>query len=318
MASFDNVNYSLRPSKSIQRQIVFDGVRALHTTLAFQRMVYIGFGSIWFTDFIMAHKALHIADMISIEKDDIGHRRAEFNAPYATVRVLHGSSADILPGLYHENAIRRRPWILWLDYDTSFNEDLRDDVRSVIEGAPSNTIFLVTMDGKENLYGAKPRKRPQRLRQLLGDVVSDDLPKHACKPPHFQNTLADLTLNFMQALAAECARPERFVPAFRLVYKDTATMVTVGGVLTSRSNADAATALVRSPHWRCWPDDWIRAPHLTVREALALQARLPAEGPLTRESVRSLGFDLDEGQIEAFQKYYREYPAYAQIVGWSG
>ena len=185
MASFDHINYSLRPSKSIQRQIVFDGVRALQSTLCLNRMVYIGFGSVWFTDFVMAHKSLDITDMVSIEKDDIGYSRAAFNAPYATVRVLHGSSATVLPRLYDDSVIRHRPWLLWLDYDTTFDEALRDDVRSVIEGSPSDTIFLVTMDAKERMYGDAPRTRPRRLRQLFGDVVSDNLFQGRMQAPTF-------------------------------------------------------------------------------------------------------------------------------------
>ena len=56
MDSFNIVNYSLRPSKSIQRQIIFDGVRTLQLNWAHDQAVYIGLGSVWFTDFIMAHK----------------------------------------------------------------------------------------------------------------------------------------------------------------------------------------------------------------------------------------------------------------------
>ena len=55
MRSFDAVNYSLRPSKTIQRQLVFEGVRMLQVALDPVK-AYIGFGSIWFTDFVMAHK----------------------------------------------------------------------------------------------------------------------------------------------------------------------------------------------------------------------------------------------------------------------
>ncbi len=41
MASFDSVNYSLRPSKSIQRQLVFDGVRMLKANLDLDRLAYV-------------------------------------------------------------------------------------------------------------------------------------------------------------------------------------------------------------------------------------------------------------------------------------
>jgi hypothetical protein len=58
----------------------------------------------------------------------------------------------------------------------------------------------------------------------------------------------------------------------------------------------------------------ITAPHLTIREATVLQSQLPRVDHLTRELVRGLGFDLEVGQIEAFETYYRQYPAFAQIV----
>jgi len=41
---------------------------------------------------------------------------------------------------------------------------------------------------------------------------------------------------------------------------------------------------------------------------------LPRANPLSRAEVRALGFDLNEEQIEAFETYYRQYPAFAQIV----
>ena len=93
MASFTTVNYSLRPSKSIQRSLVFEAVQILQGTLDLNEMVYIGFGSIWFTDFQMAHKLLNVTDMVSIEADAIGYSRAVFNQPYRTVCVRNGSSS---------------------------------------------------------------------------------------------------------------------------------------------------------------------------------------------------------------------------------
>ena len=70
MPSSYHVNYSLRPSKSIQRQIVFDGIRTLRSGLNPSPSVYVGFGSVWFTDFIMAHTMLKIDRMFSMEEDD--------------------------------------------------------------------------------------------------------------------------------------------------------------------------------------------------------------------------------------------------------
>ena len=195
MASFDSVNYSLRPSKSIQRQLVFEGVRILQSHLDLDRLVYVGFGSIWFTDFVMAHKLLGIDDMVSIESNRIGFCRAVFNSPYATVRVREGISSNVLPTLYDDGVIARRPWMIWLDYDCEFNETIRDDTRSVIENVPANSILLITFNGNEMKYG-QATDRPERLRELFKGVVPDGLPKRACKDERMQETLASLATNF--------------------------------------------------------------------------------------------------------------------------
>lgn len=313
MASFDTVNYSLRPSKAIQRQLVFEGVRSLQAHLDLERLVYVGFGSIWFSDFLMAHKLLGVDDMVSIEADDIGFQRAIFNSPYATVRVRHGNSFDVLPSLYADPIIGSRPWLIWLDYDYELNESVRDDIRSVVENAPVNSMLLVTFNGLDRKYGHATH-RPTRLHELLGSVVPDELSKDACKDENMQETLANLTLDFMASVAADLSRPGRFVPAFRLLYRDNAPMVTVGGILPAKGAARMATDLVAQPGWGCRPLMAIRAPHLTIREAASLQSQLPCKTPLTRATVQALGFDLEDDQLRAFESYYRQYPAFAQIV----
>lgn len=314
MPSFDAINYSLRPSKSIQRQLVFSGVRMLQASLDFEKLAYIGFGSIWFTDFVLAHKLLGIDDMWSIECHDIGYRRALFNAPFATVHVEHGYSNNILPKLYQEPSLAGRPWMVWLDYDYDLNESVRDEIRSLIENAPTNSVVLITFNAVDRKYGQKPGDRPDRLRTLFGAVVPDELSPTLCRDEMMQQTLASLSLDFMKSIAADLARPGGFVPAFRLIYKDGTPMVTVGGILPAKGAARIASDAVILPSWPGRPVKPISAPHLTMREASTLQAKLPCRTRLDRGTIHDLGFDLEDEQIEAFETYYREYPAFAQIV----
>jgi hypothetical protein len=314
MPSFDAINYSLRPSKSIQRQIIFDGVRLLPDVMDLDRLAYIGFGSIWFTDFVLAHKLLRIDDMVSIESDDIGYSRAKFNAPYSTVRVEHGLSTAILPKLFDDPSLAGRPWMLWLDYDYDFDDSVRGDVRSVIENSPVNSILIITFNGLDRKYGQKPTERIEHLRGLFGSVVPDELKPEDCKAEEMQVTLADLGLDFMKSIAAEIARPGSFVPAFRVLYRDGAPMVTIGGVLPARGAVRGVRDLVNGPSWPSRPEKPIAAPHLTMREAAVLQSLLPCGNKLSRIDIQRLGFDLDSDQIEAFETYYRQYPAFAQIV----
>ena len=313
MASFDSINYSLRPSKTIQRQLVFDGIRMLKSHLNLGQQVFVGFGSIWFTDFVMAHNQLLIRDMYSIESDDIGFRRALFNAPYSTVNVCHGHSSTILLELSEKPEIRNRPWLVWLDYDYLFDESVRDDIRTVIERSPENTILLVTFNGVEGKYGPTADRR-DRLREIFGDLVPDDLPRAACKGERMQETLADFAMGTMASLTSELSRPGGFTPAFRLIYRDTAAMVTVGGILPALGAAAISADVVKKEEWPCLVDDPIVAPHLTAREATVLQSLLPSDVNLSTDTVKRLGFDLELKQIEAFQNYYKQYPAFAQIV----
>lgn len=313
MASFDAVNYSLRPSKSIQRQIIFEGIRGLLNATKTKRPVYVGMGSIWFTDFVMAHKVLGVEDMVSIEGNEIGFRRARFNSPFSTVTVKEGRSSAVLPSLYVDEHYAGRPWVIWLDYDYALNESVKIDIRSVIENAPESSTFIVTFDGKDSKYDEAPQ-RPQLLRTLLGSVVPDDLSKDACEGERMRETLADLTLKSMVAIAADMSRPGGFVPAFRAIYQDGAPMVTVGGALPAPKDVPLVRSVVEAEDWPCRPAKPIRAPHLTIREAAALQQQLPCARTLSRGDVQALGFDLEDDQIEAFQLYYRQYPAFAQII----
>lgn len=313
MSSFDSINYSLRPSKTIQRHIVFDAVRRLQGDLDLDNIVYIGLGSIWFTDFIMAHKVLGINEMFSIEASEVGFQRALFNAPYATVKVKQGYTHEVLPTLFVDPETSARPWMIWLDYDGAFDEGCAGDVRSVIENAPTNSVILVTFNGHEMSYGRAP-DRVERLRHIFGSIVPDEIPKRACRNERMQETLADFSLDFMQSIASDIARPGGFVPAFRLIYQDSVPMVTVGGLMPAKGAAKIARDLVASRDWIGKPLKPIIAPHLTLKEAVTLQSKLPRPDKLSREIIQGLGFDLEEEQIEAFQTYYRQYPAFAQIL----
>ena len=267
MASFDVVNYSLRPSKAIQRRLVFEGIRKLQLFLGLERLLYVGLGSVWFTDFALAHQLLDVRDMISLEEDEIGFLRARFNAPYATVQVRHGSTSRILPELLEEDDIKSQPWVVWLDYDVEFDETLRDDTRLVIEQAPANTTLLITFNANEEKYGAAV-ERPDRLRDLFGAVVPDELAKRQCKTPRLQENLANFAVAFMKAVAAEARGPGGFVDTVRMVYQDSASMVTVGGMFPSSETVNAVRETAANSGWRCKPAKAIRAPHLTIREAL--------------------------------------------------
>jgi len=314
MASFDTVNYSLRPNKAIQRQIVFDGMEQMDRCMPLRESLYIGFGSIWFTDFILAHRRLGISDMISIENKPIGAVRAKFNAPFKTVAIEEGDSTVVLKDLARREAALTKQWIVWLDYDGALTPEVLDDIRIVITHAPQNSVLLLTLNAGGGGLGRGVGRREEYLRQLLSTAVSDDL-----KPKDFDNenlpsTLIQAVRDYLASQAVQLGRPGGFVPAFSIPYKDGAPMITVGGVLPSAGARGAVRACVGEPSWPGFPQVSVEAPPLTLKEISALQRLLPSSRPVSRAQLRRLGFDLEDEQLATYCAHYRRYPAFLQVV----
>lgn len=313
MASFDSINYSIRPSKSVQRGVVFEGLRHVADAIDVSNAIYVGFGSIWFTDFVQAHKTLNIDDMVSIEANEIGFRRASFNKAYRTISMLEGRASAKLPDLLGFEGYDARPWIVWLDYDSALDEEIVEDMQWVVTNAPPNSVVLFTFSATQNAYG-KPVNRPERIRTLLGDVVPDDLSKDDCEKEILPLTLAGLTVDFLKSEVADAARPGGFIEAFRLPYLDSVGMVTAGGILPAKGAAAAARAVTSNPTWKGMVDEIIEAPPMTLREIATLQSELPSVAEITRARIQELGFDLHERQVRSFQQYYKYLPSFAEIV----
>lgn len=312
MSSFNIVNYSVRPNKHIQRSLVFEGYRDLRDRLSLGSVRYIGLGSIWFSDFVMAHRDLHIEHMVSIENDEIGYSRANFNKPFKCVEVINEMSTDALKLLCDDKGYSDRPWFVWLDYDGSFDETVSEDIQIVVERAPTNTALVITFNADQRKYG-KPRARPNRIKSLFGDVAPDNLTKEECEGKKLPGLLADLAIDRMKSVAASTCRPGGFMPCFRVIYGDGADMVTVGGILPAPGCVPSVNEATSSKSWPSCPNIAVATPPLTIREVSVLQAQLPRHRKLTRTSIKRLGFDLAEEQVEAFERFYKYYPVYGQV-----
>lgn len=311
--SFKGVNYSLRPSKTIQRGLVFEGLRALRDDLDWSKASYVGMGSIWFTDFVLAHRALGLNRMVSIESHSIGYQRAVFNKPYRFIRMKEGFTFDVVPTLY-EDEVRfpNNPAIMWLDYDSALDDDKLDELRYVVEKATADSVLLVTFDASDRHYGVLD-ERGANLRDLFGNLAPQRFKASELAGLKLGITLADLVEKLLRSASLKARKVNPGIPAFKIVYQDGATMVTVGVVFPRQEKRDRVARRVASVNWPGRPDAPVIAPHLTMKEASALQANLPVRAPMTRRDVRRLGFDLEDEQIEAFAKFYRHYPTFAQV-----
>lgn len=314
MYAFDTMNYSLRPNKIIQRQMAFDGLELLKRHLPLGNAVYIGFGSVWFADFILAHKRLGISEMISIERDPILAARARFNAPFRTVRVEEGDSTTILTELKDRAEDMLRPWIVWLDYTSSLTPEIMIDVDLLADYAPPGSVMLMTMNAKAENIGKGLEGRRDGLQRLLGDVVSEDVDLQTLTSKRMQRTLGEYISSYIEARCRTFARSGGFVPAFQMPYRDGVEMITVGGIFPTPETRDQTVALVSGLEWPGFPGTSIETPPLTPKEICALQTLLP-DPAVVRRHVLGLGFDLEDDKLEVYCAHYRRYPSFFQVVG---
>jgi hypothetical protein len=314
VSSTNSVDFSVRQNKSIERLIVFENLRNIISALSLRKMVYVGLGSVWFSDFLLAHRDLRVESMVSIEEDPITYRRASFNKPFRTLSVREGKSVDVLPDLLRNETLNNRPWIVWLDYDAVIDETSLEEIASLLNSLPADSFLVVTCNAQPNLY-RQLHERVSYLESLFGDAIQENLTNGMVKDDtSFMNILRKALDNFMLSTALQIARPGGYESAFNIAYRDGAPMVTVGGFLPSPANATAAAKLIRSKNWSGRVEKAIITPPLTSKEVAVLQAQLPRVRKLTRRQIQRLGFDLDEAQIESFQNHYLKYPTFVQIV----
>ena len=314
MSSTNIINFNLRQNKSIERAIVFDCVGDIVRLLGLRELVYVGFGSVWFADFVLAHRLLSIDTMISIEQDDVIYERAKFNKLYRTLEVLKGLSSNVIPPLIERPDLADRPWIAWLDYDNDIDESKLRELVELIRVLPKNSILLTTFSTYAAKYG-RNENRPDYLNQLFGESTSETLtPMDTRNQDGLSKIIADSTERFLVSAAIRLGRPGAFHPAIKLMYRDTAPMVTIGGVLPTPEDEGSIRQLLSSPEWSGRSDKLIQAPHLTPKEVLALQAGLPSLQRITRGDVQKMGFDLHEDQLDSFVDHYIRYPQFVQVV----
>lgn len=315
MSSSNVVNFSLRQNKAIERGLVFEGVRRMLEAQGISDAVYVGFGSVWFTDFQLAHRDLAISTMVSIEADPVVFKRAQFNRPFRSVEVLEGYSSAVLPELLVRPDLAQRPWVLWLDYDKKLDEEKLDELSQLIGQLPRDSFLITTFAAKANNYSAKPDGRFGRLQSLFGSAAPATLDIETARDDiAFAAVLAECAADYLAASAYSSGNEYR--PAFRMVYQDGIPMGTVGGYLPAPTSGATATALIANTAWPGFPDLPIITPPLTHKEVIALQSLLPHGGAARpcRADIQSLGFDLEDEQIASFVDHYLRFPSFVQIA----
>lgn len=317
-ASFRKFDYSLRPAKNIERKMLAEMFGRLSVFRPTTDYEYVGFGSVYFTDYALFHRQLGLTPMYSMESDLEGIARAEFNVPFGCVKVVAGKSSECLPGMAFD-----RPTIVWLDYDFELCELVLQDVRTVVskqcEQGDSGVIVLASVDAES--------KRLLRPKSVPEDEL-EDWPEEPID--QFQrlvgahNTPADLSIAHLRGDKLAETYRKVYSTAIQSVvtdypgwnyqqlanfrYADGAEMATFGGILfeSSQSSLLEQAAFHRLDFVQGGDAFYrVAAPRLTFREIHALAGCVELGECPPNIPIRASDF-------EDFKRVYRYFPAFVE------
>lgn len=247
--SYSKINYRLRPAKAIERKIIGNFLRCLTPFGEVRNYRYIGFGSTYFSDFILFHKLLHMEEMISIEKDRHAKERFEYNKPFQCIQMEYGTSNEVLPRLKWNNPNWNKKSIVWLDYDNPLEDVVLDDVNLLVSKLVSGSVLIVTVsaepDKKEGL--SKDELDKYREKILRERISSNKIPYKEIKPvdltgKNLVNLYKRIIVNqFKQSFRnVNAARSEeekkRCKQIFDFRYSDGARMLTLGWLIYDQND----------------------------------------------------------------------------------
>jgi hypothetical protein len=329
-ASYHSVHYLLRPAKNIQRKMLCQLFQRLGRYHRIEDYRYVGFGSVYFGDFVLFHRALGISHMTTIEGNAADEERFRFNAPFKCIDFLFGRSSEKLDAVSWDD----RPTIVWLDYDYGLEESVLFDVKLAVRRAQPLSVFLITIDGEQKTLG-KPYLSngeevaiggdqfrelgpKEKLVAKLGSGASVYLPDNVDLRGDGLCDAYRLTItNAVQAALAERnqglseRKRLRFVQLVNFRYADGNEMMTWGGVLVEEGHeleqALAQADISTLDFVKAGSDPFvIAAPKLTFKEIRELNKHMPAI------SAADVPLPLLQEDIEDYMKVYRYFPSFTE------
>ena len=330
--NFERINYSLRPAKHIERKIFCETFGRLSILDNIKNYRYIGMGSAYFSDFSLFHKALGITKLLSIEGEDDkqSKQRIKFNKPFACIDIEFGRTNKVLPTL---------PWqkwdeksIVWLDYVDRLKEEMFGDIETVIFNVKAGSMFLISVnieedderDEKQNSSNLPAKEF--RLKKLIENVGSESIPSRAFDLIlNVENNKSIIREIIHNALLTCVGKRNKGVDEidkvdykqlFNLHYKDSADMLTIGGIIHTKSQEGKVKEMFEHLEFIRRGDNCfnIVVPKLTYREIHALDKVLP---PLKSKTKNRNKRDFNKIPLSLADKknyanIYRYFPNFAE------
>ena len=280
---------------------------------------YVGFGSYYFADFSLFHKQLGVSNMVSIEGDTaIKRQRFISNLPFKCVKIKFGMSSTELPKLQWDS-VRT---ILWLDYDYALDGSVLTDIDFFCQHACPGSVLMITVDAnpakEEDSTKFEHLSPIDHLKSILGEDKVPAGTKSSSLDGWGRARVYRkiITEEIEVALAKrnnnrDKANRFNYQQLFNFHYRDSAMMLTVGGILFDSGTEPklASCGFNKLDTYRPGEKPFlIRVPKLTFREIRSLNEKLPLDD----------GDRLDFPSIPApdlnmYKQIYRWFPTFAEM-----
>lgn len=327
MASYERINYLLRPNKSVERKMVCEMLLAISTIKDLSSYQYIGFGSTYFADFSLFHRNLGMSKMVSIEKDDTARDRCEFNKPFSCIELKIGDSSTILPNL----DINTKDSIVWLDYDGPISNIIFSDINTVVGMMRPDSFFMLSLNAdfatlKYSMQDEGILEPQTALIDMIGvERYPNDFRDKKMNQRNYLKVLYHCLIQEIEsAVRARNGLEEekvKFHQSIYFDYRDGARMLTLGGFLFYVDEEDEHLNKmgIRQKNFYRHEDVpySIQCPILSMKEIQALNAHLPCKemgkhGNFEDEELNM--FPVDNSEINQYAALYRYFPNFAETL----
>lgn len=320
--SYERINYNLRPAKSVERKMLCEAFKRLVNFSDLAKYKYIGFGSIFFSDFFLIHKTLGITDLVSIDKVKKDEERFKFNCPYKCIKLYFGDANDILPTINWAKKV-----ILWLDYDYKIKASMLTDIGTFVSGAKAGSIITLTMDvGPDPLQNTDEGKtRCEQLEERVGKgKIPIDVKERELDRKNYPEVCYNIVNNEIDEVLTkrnwglEKKFQLTYKQLFNFLYKDgSSPMLSIGGIIYAEKDEDKINScnlegleFIKSQRDIFEPYT-INVPNLTFREMRSIDKMLPLENNSILKKAKELAFMADDN-IKEYSKIYRYFPNFVE------
>lgn len=311
MSSIEKINYTHRLLKQIERKLIIEKISKLpYDGLDLTKYQYIGLGSIYYYDFILFHKYLHINKMTCYEKNDYKNRM-EFNRPYDFIKLKFGDITDSI-----SSEIRAEQEInsfIWLDFDDKLTDKIMATIGIIPPIMKEKSIFCITLNAYNRSYLSDDSLTGGEATQAIYDSFinkySEYMRDFSVKDfslKIFPKTLGKIIL---RKIDSSIPRDMVFQRFFNYEYQDGTKMITIGGLFCNKDNLCS--------HIEDLGDNItvIKVPPLTSIEKKYLDKNiLSLQEKETSEESFDLPFELEDDCVKDYLKYYKQYPKYIESI----